>query len=243
MNYHVYVLSFRERLIYSCAYFFITIIISLLFYNSYTATLIFVPGITIFYKYMRNMLKEKRDSLLTLEFRDFISTVSSSLSAGYSLENAIVQSKDEIYSIYGNSHMYKEIDNMTKKMALQIPIENIFKDFADRCDIPQIKLFSEILLIAKRGGGDLIGIISSTSSSISAQIETRREIETNLAGKKYELYVMSAMPPFIMLYVKFTQPAFFDPVYGNLAGIAIMTICLFVYMAAVYWAYKILKNI
>lgn len=242
MDYRKYVFSIKEYILYGLVYITVTGIISYMFYRSIYPVFLFLPGVIWYFRYLRRLLKEKRDSKLTLQFKDFINTLSSLLSTGHSLENAIIGSQKELISLYGSSMIVHELEQMCKKLMLHVPPENIFMDFAMRTDIEHIRSFSEILSIAKRSGGDLIHIILSTSASISAQIEIRREIEINLSGRKYELYVMSVMPLLIMCYIKATQPGFFDPVYGNMAGILIMSLCLFLYGAAVFMANRILSG-
>lgn len=243
MDYHQYVLTKKEYLIYGMFYIIITALIGYLFYGSFIPVLIFLPGIRIYFKYLRIALKGKRDKELTLQFKELINTISTLLSTGYSLENSIIESKNELISIYGNSLILNELDQMINKLMLHIPPEDIFSEFASRTDIDHIKTFSDVLSIAKRTGGDLIFIIITTSSSISSHIEIQRDIDTSLSSKKSELYIMSVMPLIIMIYISLTQPGFFEAVYFNIAGIIIMSLCLGFYGLAIFWAYKIINNV
>lgn len=242
MDYRRYIFSLKEYILYGSIYVTIAGIVSFMFYRSIYPMALFLPGAAWYFRYIKMLLKRKRDLKLTLQFKDFINTLSSLLSTGHSLENAIVKSKKELVSLYGNSMIVSELEHMCKKLMLHVPPEDIFMDFAMRTDIEHIKSFSEILSIAKRSGGDLVGIILSTSASISTQIEIQHEIEINLSGRKYELYIMSVMPLLIMCYVKATQPGFFNPVYGNPAGIIIMSVCLLLYGAAIFMAHHILSD-
>lgn len=236
-------MSIKEYIIYSSAYIAAVSVISFLFYDSVIPVLISIPGIIIYLKKIREILCKKRKNRLTLEFKDFINAVSSLLSTGYSLENAITESKKELVSVHGDSLITMEVEQMTKKLLIHVPPEEIFNDFASRTDINVIRNFSEVINIAKRSGGDLISIIMSTSLSISSHIDIQREIETNLSEKKHELFVMSAMPFIIMIYITLSQPGFFEPVYHNAAGIIIMSLCLIIYAAAIFYAYRIIKFI
>lgn len=137
--------------------------------------------------------------------------------------------------------MIRELDRMISQLLIHIPAEEIFKEFSLRTDIDEIKTFSQILSIAKQSGGDIIHIIFSTSSSISSRVNIRMDINTILSGKKFELYIMAIMPVIIMIYVSITQPGFFNPMYHNLVGIILMTVCLVMYVASVVLAYKILS--
>lgn len=176
-----------------------------------------------------------------MEFKDLLTSVSSLLSTGYSLENSIIEARKELISIHGNCLMVRELDRMSGQLLIHIPTEQIFRDFALRTDIEDIKTFAEILAIAKQSGGDLVHIIFTTTSSISSRFNIRMEINTAISSKKLELYIMAAMPLIIMIYVSLTQPGFFKPMYHNISGIVIMSICLLVYVLAVYIAYRIIS--
>lgn len=203
--------------------------------------IILLPGCVEFYKYIRRSIKKRRDNVLTLQFKDFLTSVSSLLSTGYSLENAIIESRKELLSIHGDCLMIRELDRMISQLLIHIPVEDIFKDFSLRTDIDEIQTFSQILTIAKQSGGDLIHIIYSTSVAITTRVNIRHEINTILSGKKFELYIMAIMPASIMIYVSFTQPGFFNPMYHNIFGVIIMTICLGLYITSIVLAYKILS--
>ncbi|MEE0863312.1 MAG: type II secretion system F family protein [Lachnospiraceae bacterium] len=243
MNYHVYKLNLLEYLLYGFFYLLADALISYLFFMSVIAFIIFLPGIVFYYRFLSIILKKRRDTLLTFQFKEFITIISSLLSTGYSLDNAIVESCKELKSLYPNSLILDEALKMSHKIMLHIPTDTLFTDFANRTDIEHIKTFSEILTISTKSGGNLIQIIMSTTASISSQIEIHREIDTSLAGKKYELYIMAIMPLIIILYIRFTQPGFFNPVYNTLLGSLLMFICLAFYMLAIYIAYKILARI
>lgn len=243
MNYHVYKLSLYEYFLYGFLYVLINAIISYLFFMSIIPFILFLPGSIIYFKLVRAILKKRRDKILTFQFKEFISIISTLLSTGYSIENAILESLKEIAILYPKSYIYDEVHKMTNKLMLHIPPDVLFKDLAERCDINHIKTFSEILSIASKNGGNLIQIILSTISSITTQIDIYREIEISLSGKKYEFFIMAIMPIIIMVYIKVTQPGFFNPVYGTLAGAFLMFICLCFYAFAIYIGYKIISKI
>lgn len=234
-------MNLKEYLVYGSIYILITSTISILFYNSLIPVVIFLPGSIVYYRFVLASLKRRRDELLTVQFKDFLTSLSSLLSTGYSLENAIMESRRELFSMHGDCVMTRELDRMVSQLLIHISPETIFRDLSARTDIDEIKTFAQILSIAKQSGGDLIHIIFTTSSSISSRINIRIEINTALSGKKFELYIMALMPIAIMIYINITQPGFFMPMYHNITGIIIMTVCLIVYLIALAAAYRILS--
>lgn len=241
MDYKIYKLTIREFLCGGSIYVSALWILSLLFYDSIIPVVLFSPGIILFYKYLKRLLKKRRDRKLTYQFKDTLNCISSLLSTGFSLENAIVESKKELLVLHGSSLMYQELDLMSKKLQMNIPVEHVFSDFASRTDIDSIITFSQILSIAKPAGGDLRAVILATTKAINTEIDIRTEIDTHLAGKKFELYIMSVMPPLIMIYIQLTQPGFFTPVYHNFLGVIVMSFCLILYVISVVIAFRILS--
>ena len=118
-------------------------------------------------------------------------------------------------------------------------VEKLMLELGERSGIEDIRMFSEILMTAKKTGGNLVKIMKRTADNISEKIETKREIETVIAGKKMEARCMNVIPFGIIVYLRVFSPGFLDPLYGNLAGILIMTVSLMVYAGAFWWSYKI----
>ena len=78
----------------------------------------------------------------------------------------------------------------------------------------------------------MAAIIRSSAALIGKRIELRQEIATLLSGKRMELNIMEVMPFGILLYISLGNPGYFDGLYHNLFGVAVMTGCLIVYLAA-----------
>ena len=100
-------------------------------------------------------------------------------------------------------------------------------------------MFSQVLSITKRNGGDLIAIIRTSSETIGLKIDVQREISVSIAQKKFEQNIMVIMPIAIMSYIRLSSKGFFTPVYHNAAGIFLMTICLTLYLFAIILGFKL----
>ena len=56
-----------------------------------------------------------------------------------------------------------------------------------------------------------------------------------------EQNIMSLVPVLILAYVKVSSPEFLDGMYGNLTGMAVMTVCFVVYVIAYLWGKRIVQ--
>ena len=175
-----------------------------------------------------------------MEFKDGMQVVVSALSAGYSIENSFREALKELDLLYGKKvYIYQGFSKIVNKLNLNQNIEDAFTDFAKECQVEEISNFAEILSYAKRSGGNLIQIIRTTTDTISEKIDVKREINTIITAKQFEQNIMNYVPLGIILYMRLTSPEMFVKVYGNLAGIIIMTGCLLIYFAARVIAEKI----
>lgn len=113
--------------------------------------------------------------------------------------------------------------------------------FAEESKVEDIMYFAEIFRYAKRSGGDLMAVIKNTAQIIQQKEEVMSEVDTIISGKKMEQRVMSLIPAVIVIYLKVTAKEFIQPLYGNIAGIIIMTVCLAVYVVSDMWAKRIVN--
>jgi len=223
-----------EIIIYLFESLFLTILISYLFYKSVYAIFLWFIIFPIFIKKKQNKKIKDQKNKLGVEFKEAMQSVSTSLTAGYSIENAFKDAQKELCSVYGNnSLMVKELQVMNARSSLNQPMEDLVLQFALRSDIEDILLFGQILYFAKRGGGDFIKIIKTTMDHISEKMEVQREIAIMIAQKELEQKIMNVIPLFILLYMDITSPKYMEVLYKNVIGIVLMTLCLIIYMLAI----------
>ena len=131
---------------------------------------------------------------------------------------------------------------MTRELRNNRNLEDLLSEFAVRTQVADIRDFAQVFHIAKRSGGNLPGILKNTADIISDKIEVKREITTMISAKRLEQSIMNVVPFAIILYINFTSPGFFDPLYHNFLGIVIMSVLLAVYMAALFLADRIIQT-
>lgn len=216
--------------------------ISYLFYCNKIAFLILLPFAFYFPILQRKNKKKKRQEQLNKEFKEAILSISSSLSVGYSIENACKEAYKEMLTVFGeNSLIRKELYRIVCGIDLNIPIEELLDNLGKRSGLEDIRNFTEVFKVAKRTGGDLSAIIRQTVETIDEKLKIREEIVTMTTSVRYEGMVMSIIPLGIILYLKVSSPEFFNPLYTTLFGRIFMTICLVVYLGTLKLQQKMLE--
>lgn len=167
--------------------------------------------------------------------------LSSSLAAGYSMENSFAQAQAQLEEIYGEKGMMsKEFAAMRRQLSMNRTLEELWEDFAKRSGIEEIRSFAQIFKAARRSGGQLGTIISHIAEIIGGKIQVQEEIRLMTAQKQFEQKIMNLLPLFIVLYIDLTSPGFFNAMYQTAVGRMVMTVCMCVYAGAYVLAGRML---
>lgn len=233
IDYNEYMFSWQELVGHLTLGAIFMGVIAYLFYDSVIAWFFLMPFAVASLKQKKAQLCKKRRRKLELEFREAILSVSSSLQAGYSVENAFREAYQDIALLFGkDSIMAVELGLMLRKLDNNEQLEQILMNLAKRSGVDDIRDFADIFQIAKRSGGDIRAIIANTAAIIGDKQEVRREIETVMSEKKMEQTIMRYIPFFIIFYISLTSKGYFHSLYHNLPGWVVMTAGLVVYAAA-----------
>ena len=212
-----------------------------IFYENVLMSFILSPYVYIHYRQRikERIVHDKKN--FKKKFKDGIIAVSFALNVGYSIENAFGQAVDELTLMYGgDSDIVVKFKHIVIRLGQNENLEDILDDFAEESKVEDM-YFAEIFRYAKRSGGDLMAVIKNTAQIIQQKEEVMSEVDTIISGKKMEQRVMSLIPAVIVIYLKVTAKEFIQPLYGNIAGIIIMTVCLGVYVISDMWAKRIVN--
>lgn len=239
--YDTYILSWKEWVKYCLLGAGFLAVFVYVFYRSVLVYFFSLCFVWIFPIWKREDLKKKRKRKLTLEFSDSIMAMSSAMEAGYAVENALKEAAREMELLYGEeSLMARELREILGKISMNQPVETLFLDLGIRSQVDEIKDFAQIFAAVRKNGGELVRIVNRTVHVIGESIQVENEIALMTAAKRYEQMIMNAMPLFLVLYLDFTSPDFFEVLYTTMFGRAVMTGCLLIYIVSVLIAKHIL---
>ena len=242
-DYHIYHYSLKEHVRYYSEAMLLILLVSYLFYHSVLAVGLIVPFYPIFLKIKAKRLLQQQKQELCQQFKETIFSVAAALNAGYSVENAWREAKVEMTQMFGEQAlMVQELQHILAHLSMNVPLEELLYDFAHRSALEDVSSFCQVFFFAKRSGGDFIGIIHATAERIGQKIELQHQLAADLAARRLESQIMNVVPLVILLYLNLTSPGYFDVLYGNFAGICIMSACLIVYLAAYALSERMLEQ-
>lgn len=232
--------SFSEILKLSIKALGVILLLDYFFYKSIIALPFLFPiGILFFVLQEKASFRKKRLEVCN-QFKELMEITVIGLKAGYSAENAIEGSYEELKNLFGKDsvicRMIKDISALRKNHR---SIPDYFILAGRKMGIEQIEEFGRVYAIAYQSSGNLSLVLEKCAQTLSEKLQMNEEIESLLNEKVFESNIMSFMPFIIMGYIDITSPGYFKLMYKNTVGIIVMTVCLAVYMLAYIWSYRL----
>ena len=208
-------------------------IISYLFYENLFYTILLSPYLFWYIKSWEKQAIKKRKERFRVQFKEAIQSISTALNVGYSIENSIREALKDLKGIYKKEEIIlRELAYIIRQLQMNITAEQALREFASRVEDEDVQIFVTVFNMAKRSGGDSLEIIRNVVRQMSEKLDVEREINTILSAKKMEFRIMTIIPLGMIAYLKISFPEFLDVLYGNVAGVIIMSVCLGIYVIA-----------
>ncbi len=177
-------------------------------------------------------------------FREMLRSLTTSMQAGFSLENACKTALLELKDFYGQGRhpILFCLDEICRGIELNIRVEELFFYFARETKVEDIYEFSAVLEIARNTGGNMVEILKNTSAHLQTRMEAEDEIQVCLSGIQFEKNIMLLMPLIMLLYLNLTGSSYTTALYDTIPGRVLMTILLLVLLLTYYWTENIMKR-
>lgn len=225
-RYMDYDMSNAEKTRYSIMGMAVLFFVGYVFYHSFILSII-VSLLGILYpKFQKKAIIKKRQDQLLLEFKDALYSIYTSLSAGISPENAIINVVADMEDLYNGRQNFivEEFTVMKRRIDLNLDIVDVLNDFAERSGLEDVQNFVDVFLTSLSTGKRQGEIIKNAINNIVDKIEIKRDIEVMISEKKFESRIMSVMPIFLILFLSISAPDYFEPMYTTLLGRGAMTV-------------------
>ncbi|HET7627425.1 MAG TPA: type II secretion system F family protein [Bacillales bacterium] len=244
IDYSQYHLRKTEFYKYACLAGIFFFFLGYLFYGHIIVSILMAFVGLVYPRMQRNRLLEKRKAELAMQFKEAIASLSSSLAAGRSIENAFREVAIDLKLLYPdpNTYILREFGIINRRVENSESIERAVEDFARRSDVEDIANFSDVFLTCKRTGGDLVEVIRRTSDIIGEKLDIQQEISVMISQKRFESKVLTVVPLGVILMMKYSAGDYMKPLYEwPGAGPLVMTACLGILGFSFWLSQKIMK--
>jgi Flp pilus assembly protein TadB len=241
-DYNEYSMSIKEWFIYSVIAGLLILAVAYVFYHSLIFSAFLSLTGVLYPGFKKKSIIKKNKTELNIQFKDMLYSLSSSISAGRSIELAFKEVLKDLSIQYPDpeTSIIKEVDRIIQKVNMNETVEDALLDFASRAHLEDIDNFVDVFLISKRTGGNIVEIIKNSSNIINDKIEIKMEIETMLAERKFEQKVLNIVPIVMIVILSETSRDYMMPIFTTLAGRASMTLCVILLIVSFLISSKIM---
>ncbi len=242
IDYDIYEMSTKEKIFYTVIAASIIFAIGYIFYRSYIFSFILTPLALFYPRFRTKELINKRKNELCMQFREGLYALSSSLSAGKSIEMSFRDALNDLSILYIDPETYiiKEFEYIIRKIDMNETIEQALQDFSQRSHLEDVNSFVDVFITIKRTGGNMVKIIKNTSDSIGEKIRIKQEIETMVAQKRLEQKILNFVPIALILFLSWSAPDYMSVVFNTNYGRFLMTISVLLLACSYFISRKIM---
>lgn len=260
INYKVYYMSRKEKVLYFFLAFAVGAAVGYLFYggigkdeygNATEITYILnvlIPAVVgiisgkAFLPIRTGQIINKRRKQLSVQFRDMLDGITTSLGAGTNVMNSFNAVYNDLKVQYAeDAFILKELEVILSGIQSNFNIEDMLEDFGNRSGIDDIVGFANVFKVCYRKGGNIQDVIENTHAILSRKMEIQQEIETTVSGSKMDQMVMIVMPILLIAMIKVMSPEFATN-FVTPTGLVATTVAIGLFVAA-YFVGKAIMDI
>ncbi|MEZ4254425.1 MAG: type II secretion system F family protein [Polyangiales bacterium] len=125
-------------------------------------------------------------------------------------------------------------------MRLGVPVERALLGMGKRIDSQTLQSALATVVISQRTGGDVPRLLEESASGLREMARLEALIRAKTAEGKMQAVVLAVIPIVLAVMVEKLKPGWFAPMLNNPMGYALIAVCVFIWMASIYVANRIL---
>ncbi len=155
-------------------------------------------------------------NLNTEQLRLFLEYLSGKVSAGNTLENALLQSEADLARQLGaKSKFYAALHSLKQRLLMQVELSYCLKNLSDAFSLPLATTFFHSLGFLRQYGGRLDLYIRETHRSLCEEIQLEKAIRAEQSAKNSEAIILVFLPFFFAWLMGKSSGGYLDNLSGS----------------------------
>ena len=175
-------------------------------------------GLPVFYV---RLARNHRRNKFSEHFPDAISTLASSLRAGYSVQMALGSVVSE-----GGDIVSEQFGLVLSELEIGRNFEEALKGILYRVDTPELRLFISAVVLQRETGGNLAELLDNLEAVIRDRQQLKRELHATTAQARFAGIVLSLLPIFVSFFVFLIHPKYILFFFQEEIGTKLITACV-----------------
>lgn len=178
----------------------------------------------------------RRVSAFLAQLPDTLQLISGSLSAGYSLPQAI----DAVVR-QGTPPISDELRKALVEARLGAPIEDALEDVAERMSSKDFGWVVMAIRVQRQVGGNLAEVLSITAATLRERERLRRQVQVLSAEGRLSAYILFGLPVLFGLYLAAVRPEYLKPLFTDPLGVAMLVMMAILLTVGGFWLRKVVQ--
>jgi tight adherence protein B len=115
-----------------------------------------------------------------------------------------------------------EFQRVIADEQLGLPLESALRSVAVRMDANDIEQVSLVAELHRQTGGNMAEVLDRVAEAIRARAELRRELQTLTAQARGSRWIVTLIPPALLLVIDLLNPAYLRPLFNTSTGEALL---------------------
>jgi len=175
-------------------------------------------------------LRIKRLAKFNEQLEDALGSMSSSLKAGFSINQALESIADE-----NRPPISIEFRLLVQELRLGVPLDEALNNMCKRIESDDFELVTVAIITARQTGGELTSVPERLASVIRERLRIYRKVNALTAQGRMQAIVIGIMPFALMFLMSYIVPdamaAFFQSVVGIIACVIAMILVIVGFLA------------
>jgi tight adherence protein B len=157
--------------------------------------------------------ESRRTSAFLAQLPDTLQLIAGSLSAGYSMPQAMDTVVRE-----GSQPVTGEFNRALVEARLGVPMEDAMEGIADRMKSKDFSWVVMAIRIQREVGGNLAELLTTVSGTLRERETLRRQVKVLSAEGRLSAWILGLLPPVFALYLALAQPTYLKPLISEVLG-------------------------
>jgi tight adherence protein B len=178
----------------------------------------------------------RRTRAFLAQLPDTLQLLSGSLSAGYSLPQAI----DAVVR-QGSPPVADELRKALVEARLGAPIEDALEDVADRMGSKDFRWVVMAIRVQRQVGGNLAEVLATTAATLRERERLRRQVQVLSAEGRLSAYILFGLPVVFALYLLSVRPGYVKPLFTDPIGLVMLVGMAILLTVGAFWLRKVVQ--
>lgn len=162
-------------------------------------------------------LRKRRVAKFNEQLEDVLMGISSSLKAGFSIQQAIEEVGDE-----GRPPISVEFRLLAQECRLGVPLTQALENMNQRLGSEDFELVATAIITARQTGGELTGALERLAGLIRERLRIARKLNAITAMGRMQAWMIGAMPFALLIGIQYVAPNLIAGIFDTIIGYALL---------------------